>query len=145
MNACLNQYQSNQIATASPEQILIMLYDGAIRFTALAAQAIARKDMTGKSHNINRAFAIIAELSGTLDHKINGDLAGDLESLYDFMMRELTRGNIRNDQKPLTAVQNLLKDLRETWMQAIELNRKEVHGVSKTESSAQFAQINATR
>ncbi len=73
---------------------------------------------------INKASAIIAELSVTLDHEIGGKIATDLEALYDFMNRELIKANIKNSLTPLETVKTLLTDLSETWKQAIEINKK---------------------
>jgi flagellar secretion chaperone FliS len=125
MNAYISQYQSTQIDTASREQILIMLYDGAIRFTRQAIHAIANGDNSGKIESIQKALAIVAEFRNTLDHKIGGEIAANLDALYAFMIQSLVRGNIKNDTKSLEVVDGLLNDLRETWKQAIEIARSE--------------------
>ena len=125
MNAYMNQYQSTQVQTASPEQILIMLYDGAIRFSRQATEFMLAGQMTAKAEKISRVIAIVSELANTLDHEIGGEIAEELDALYNFMIRELTQANLQNDADKLTVVENLLSDLRETWMQAIEINRQE--------------------
>lgn len=125
MNAYMNQYQNNQVSTATPEQLLIMLYDGAIRFVRQAIAALDAKNMEEKSRYINKASAIVSEFRATLDHGIGGEISASLDDLYDFMLREMVKGNIKNDPEPLRVVENLLSDLRETWMQAIEINRQE--------------------
>ncbi len=126
MNAYLNSYQHNQVATASREQVLIMLYDGAIRFTREATQAMAAGNRALKVEKLNRLSAIISELSATLDHEIGGEIAENLDALYGFMSRELMRGNLQNDPEPLGVVEKLLVDLRETWAQAIVIYRQEL-------------------
>ncbi len=125
MNAYMNQYQQNQIDTASREQILIMLYDGAIRFTRQALVAMEAGDHKTKREKISRAMAIVAEFSNTLDRELGGEMADNLDALYHFMIRELTAANLQNDAAKLTVVDGLLSDLRETWMQAIEIARQE--------------------
>lgn len=125
MNAYMNQYQNTQVQTASPEQILIMLYDGAIRFCRQATEFMLAGQMTAKAEKISRVIAIVSELANTLDHEIGGEIAEELDALYNFMIRELTQANLQNDTEKLTVVENLLSDLRETWMQAIEINRQE--------------------
>ena len=125
MNAYMNQYQQNQIDTASREQILIMLYDGAIRFTRQALEAMESGDQKIKMEKISRAMAIITEFSNTLDREVGGEIADNLDALYHFMIRELTSANLQNDPQKLEVVIGLLSDLRETWMQAIEIARKE--------------------
>ena len=133
MNAYMNQYQNNQILSASPEQILIMLYDGSIRFCRQALHAMDSGDRTVQAEKISRAMAIVCEFANTLDHEVGGDMAADLDALYGFMIRELTKANVQNDRKALETVEDLLTGLRETWVEAIEINRG---GVKRPESDA---------
>lgn len=125
MNAYMNQYQNNAIMTASSEQLLIMLYDGAIRFVRQARQAIVDGRGTDKSKNISKAMAIISEFSNTLDHEVGGDVAHDLYRLYDFMIRELSAVNARSELKRLEPVEKILLDLREGFSGAIEINHND--------------------
>ena len=123
--AAQQQYNNNHIATASPEQILLMLYDGAIRFTRQAIIASEQNNHAEKIGRISKVFAIIVEFSNTLNHEIGGEIAADLDGLYQFMLREL--GNARNetDEKKLHVVEGLLVDLRKTWGEAVLKNKKE--------------------
>ncbi len=139
MNAYMNQYQKNQVSTASSEQILIMLYDGAIRFVHQADEAMASGKKVQKLESISKAMAIITELANTLDHEVGGEIAENLDALYSYMTRELTRANLKNDRELLKVVETLLSDLRETWMQAIEINRKSKAETSKAAVSDQSA------
>ena len=123
-NTYSENYLRNQIETASKEQLLIMFYDGAIRFVTRAENAIKENNIEQKSYCINKASAIITELSVTLDHKIGEQIASDLEALYEFMNRELIKANIKNSLAPLETVKTLLTDLSETWKSAIEINKK---------------------
>jgi flagellar protein FliS len=127
MNAYAQQksYRQNQILTASPEQILIMLYDGAIRFVRQAIEGIENDKPSRKLEGISRAMAIVAELSNTLDREVGGEMAENLDSLYHFMIREMTEARKDNSVPRLKVVDDLLSDLRETWMEAIEINRRE--------------------
>ena len=127
MNAYTQQYQENQILSASPEKILVMLYDGAIRFTRQAMQGMTDGNVTLKLEGISRAMAIVTEFANTLDHEIGGEIAADLDGLYSFMVREFTQANLKNDIEKLQVVEGLLLDLRSTWIEAIE--------IAKTESS----------
>jgi flagellar protein FliS len=122
----MNQYQQNQVNTASPEQILLMLYDGAIRFTRRAITGLEENKPELKNSGISKTMAIISEFSISLDHEIGGQIAEDLDALYHFMMRELTSANLKNDVKKLRNVERLLMDLRQTWGEAVEINRKEM-------------------
>lgn len=126
MNAYVNQYQNNQILNASPEQILIMLYDGSIRFCRQAMHAMDEEDRVAQAEKISRAMAIVGEFSNTLDHEVGGQIAEDLDALYAYMIRELISANLKNDRKSLETVEGLLVGLRETWVEAIEVNRNAV-------------------
>jgi len=130
MNMHSNDYLENQIATASKEQLLIMFYDGAIRFTAQAKQAMKNKDISGRNYGINKASAIITELAATLDHKIGGTVADNLDALYAYMLNELNLANIKNDVTRLTVVEKMLNELRQTWLEAIKIQRRETQEVS---------------
>lgn len=123
-----NQYQNNQIATASREQILLMLYDGAIRFCKQAKKAIQENDTAAKGKYINKAMAIITEFSNSLDHDIGGDIAANLDGLYTYMLKELSKANINGDQKPIDSTCNILCELRATWAEAIEIASSDQQG-----------------
>lgn len=140
MNAYMNQYQSNQILTASPEQILIMLYDGAIRFVRQAQAASEEGRLGDKSKAISKTIAIITEFSNTLNFEIGGDIANDLKQLYDFMIFELSAVNAKNETKRLQPVENILLDLREGFFGAAEINRQGSQpGVNAGNSTKQVA------
>lgn len=125
MNPYLNQYRNTQVTTASPEQILIMLYDGAIRFLNLGIQGMEERDFEKRNLNINKAVAIVSEFRATLDHEVGGEIAANLDALYDFMIREMTRASIKNDVAILQPVLNILGELRGAWADAAEIVRKE--------------------
>jgi flagellar protein FliS len=126
----MNQYQQNQVNTASPEQILLMLYDGAIRFTRRAIAGIEENQPELRISGVSKTMAIIAEFSNSLNHDVGGQIAEDLDALYHFMMRELTSANLNNDVKKLRTVEQLLMDLRLTWGEAVEINKKEMAAMS---------------
>ncbi len=123
MNAYSNNYRNNQIMTASPEQLLIMLYDGAIRFVRQAKLAIEDGRTADKAIAISKALAIITEFSNTLDYEVGGEIALDLSQLYDFLIRELSVVNARGDASRLDPVESVLLDLREGFVGAVEANR----------------------
>jgi flagellar secretion chaperone FliS len=121
----INQYQNNHILTASPEQILLMLYDGAIRFTRQAIHGMEEGNMSSAHHGIKKALAIITEFTNSLDHEIGGEIAENLDALYGFMIRELSLANLQKDTEKLRVVERLLVDLRATWGEAVELNKQQ--------------------
>jgi flagellar secretion chaperone FliS len=98
-NAYQQKYKSTAVQSASRERLLLMLYEGAIKFMKQAVIAIEKKDLSEKGRLIGRAYDIILELSNTLDHKVGGSISRELESLYMFITDELTQGNIHNDKK----------------------------------------------
>jgi flagellar secretion chaperone FliS len=120
-----SQYQQNQIMSASSEQILLMLYDGAIRFTRRAISGLEENNLTDFRQGIAKSMAIITEFSNSLDHTIGGDIADNLDALYDFMVRELTQANLHKDADKLRVVEKILMDLRATWGEAVEINKQE--------------------
>lgn len=125
-----NQYQQNQIYTATPEQILLMLYDGAIRFTRQAMMAAENGNQAQKLERISKTMAIIVEFSNTLNHEVGGQIAADLDGLYQFMIRELNAARKDDTGEKLKTVERLLVDLRETWSQAVEINRGQQEGAA---------------
>lgn len=120
MNNPYKQYQKTQVTTASREKILLMLYEGAIRFTKQARIAMVDKKIAEKGKAISKATAILSELMATLDFKVGGQLAHDLENLYIFMIDKLIEANIQNKVEPLEAVEKLLTTLYSAWKDVID-------------------------
>lgn len=114
------QYQRTQVVTASREKILLMLYEGAIRFTKQARVAMNDKKIADKGKAISKATAILSELMATLDFKIGGQLAQDLENLYIFMIDKLIEANVHNKVESLDEVEKLLNTLYTAWKDVIE-------------------------
>ena len=120
------KYKTQSIQTASREKLLLMMYEGAIKFTKLAIKAAEEKKVAERCVNIGRAFDIVLELNNTLDHKVGGDIAMRLEQLYMFITEQYTKANISGDPEPLRASLKILENLYEGWKQAIEkLNKEE--------------------
>ena len=115
----LNQYQQVGIQTARPEQILLMLYDGAINYCERARLAYTRGDCAAGGGPIGRCQAILFELMSTLDRSAAPELCLNLERLYAYMIRRLGEGQINKDTKAMEEVKGLLSTLREGWAQAV--------------------------
>lgn len=139
MNGYTNQYLATTVNSASPEQLMLMLYDGAIRFISLGIQAIDNGLVDKRAYYINKTSAIVSEFAATLDHNQNAKLAEDLDALYCYMLNRLLEANLKNDTAPLIEVKGMLSDLRTTWAQAIELNKKELR-----EAAGESAPANGT-
>lgn len=114
------KYKKTSVQSASREKLLLMMYEAAIKFTKRAMIACDEKDIAGRGKNIGKAYDIVMELANTLDHKVGGEIANNLEQLYMFMTERLTKANITGDKAPLEEVLQILNTLYEGWVQAIE-------------------------
>ena len=114
-----NQYKQTSIKTANRGQLLIMLYEAAIRNIKKAAAAIEIKDLGVKGAMIGKVHDIIIELLNTLDFEAGGDIARDLERLYNFMIEQLVKANVENNKEPLLVIQKLLESLLGAWREAV--------------------------
>lgn len=119
------KYKNTQITSASREKLLLMMYEGAIKFNKLAIQAVEAKNIPDRCINIGRAFDIVLELNNTLDHKVGGDISKNLEQLYMFITEQYTKANLSGDPEPLKAALKVLETLYEGWVQAVDKLKKE--------------------
>lgn len=124
-HAALRQYQSMDVASevyiANPHKLIEMLLVGALARIARARGAIARKDIGLKIESILSASAIIENLLMSLDVNAGGDIARNLTSLYDYMLRRLVYANAHNDVAALEEVSRLLGEVKSAW-DAIPMN-----------------------
>ncbi len=118
-------YKKNQIETATPEEILIMLYEGAIRFLLVAKKADEEKNLEKYSKNIIKAQHIIQEFMNSLDLEIGGEMAVNLYRLYDYLHYRLVQGNIKRDIAMLDEVIDHLRKLKGTWEEAIVIAKRQ--------------------
>jgi flagellar protein FliS len=115
-----NQYKQLAVTTANRGQLLIMLYESAIQNVKKATLALDKKDLAGKGMAIIKAHDIINELNSTLDFEVGGDIARNLERLYNFMTEQLVKANMENSKAPLESVQKLLETLLDGWRVAVK-------------------------
>ena len=118
-------YQQSSMLTAAPGDVLLALFDGAVRFVNVAKLAIERKDYAKKADAIARASAILEELTASLDHKRAPLLCGQLASLYSYFMRQIYRANAELNPVHLHEVERHLSRLRDTWQIAVVKARQE--------------------
>lgn len=109
------KYQAVAVETASPLQLVVMLYDGAIRFCGAAEDALHRGDAETARERIGRAQAILEELVGSLDVEAGGELAQNLYRLYEYMNFRLIEASVRQAPEPVAEVARLLRELRLAW------------------------------
>ena len=114
-----NEYRQNEISTSSQGKLIVMMYEGALKFVTLAIEGIDNQDLSKKGKYINKAHDIINELSCALDMKKGGDVAQKLESLYQFILHQLTLANIKSDRKTLESIVNVITPLMEAWKELL--------------------------
>ncbi|MCI6713447.1 MAG: flagellar export chaperone FliS [Lachnospiraceae bacterium] len=112
------QYQKNKILTASPAEITLMLYEGAIKFCNVAIIAIEQNDIEKAHNNIRKTQRIIEEFRNTLDHQY--PVAEDFDRIYVYVLRRLFEANIKKDKEILEEVNTHLRSLRDTWKEVMK-------------------------
>lgn len=110
-------YANNKIMTASPAELTLMLYEGAIKFCNIAIVALEKKDIEKVHHNIIKVENIIIELRSTLDHKY--PVAKDFEAVYKYVYDRLVEANIKKDKAILEEVLIHLRTMRDTWKEVM--------------------------
>ena len=124
----LNMYRQTAVTTASKEQVLIMLYEGAIKYLKKASESCQKNDLAGKGVAVGKAHDIINELSNTLDFAIGGDVAKNLERIYSFAIDQIVQGNLNNEAARFDQARKLLETLLEGWKGAVEQLQQEKIG-----------------
>lgn len=114
-------YQGNKISTASPAELTLMLYEGAIKFTNIAIMALESKDIAKANTNIIKTEKIVVELRSTLDFKY--PVAKEFDSVYDYVYRRLVEANIKKDKVILEEVLEHLREMRDTWKEVMKRNK----------------------
>jgi len=124
VNPSARTYQTQQVMTASPAQLVAMLYDRAILSLREAVRAIEAGDIQARFNANKRACEIITHLWTTLDIERGGEIAANLSRLYSFMLSRLAFVDVRNDPEPALEAIALLEPLRESWNQIARGDRK---------------------
>ncbi|HWM07960.1 MAG TPA: flagellar export chaperone FliS [Solirubrobacteraceae bacterium] len=110
-------YKQQSILTATPGQLVVMLYDGCLRFLHQSAHAMREGNIAEAGTRLARAEAIIDELLTTLDLEQGGVIASRLQGIYVFCLRHLMQARLERDAEMIEKVGELLSDLRESWTQ----------------------------
>ncbi|GAB4260400.1 MAG: flagellar export chaperone FliS [Methylomicrobium sp.] len=113
----VNSYKSGMVAEveeASPHRLIQMLYEGGLQRIAFAKGALMRNQIAEKGENISRAIAIIGGLRSSLDLS-QGEIAQNLDNLYEYMERRLLEANLKNDVAILDEISGLLKEIKLAW------------------------------
>jgi flagellar protein FliS len=110
-------YSKNKILTASPAELTLMLYDGAIKFTNIAIVAVEKKDIEKAHNNIIKTENIIREFQATLDHKY--PVAKDFDAVYTYLIERLYEANMKKDPEILEEILTHLRTMRDTWKEVM--------------------------
>lgn len=132
-NKYIKQYQTNNITTATPEKLMIMLFDGAIQFLQKAKTAIENKELKERSTNIEGARKIIRELMRTIDLENGNDVSKQLFRLYNKMATKLIKANVSKNSNLIDEVIEDMTNIRWGFQKAIEIQT----GVSTLEDVLQ--------
>ncbi len=122
------QYRKGAIGGASPLQLIIMLYDGAMKHMHAAKVAMEQRDLYQQNKSMQAAQRIIAELMSSLDMERGGDIAKNLLSLYSFVYNRLMEANIQDNMEMLDECMKLVSDLGESW-RTIQRQQEMGHGL----------------
>ena len=120
------KYNNSKIMTASPAELTLMLYDGAIKFCNIAIMGIQEKDINKAHTNILKVQRIIDEFRATLDFKYS--VAADFDRVYVYLLKRLLEANIHKDAEILEEVNTHLRTMRETWKEVMRINRENKRG-----------------
>ena len=116
-------YQNNKIMTASPAELTLMLYEGAIKFCNIAIMGIEEKNIEKASNNIIKVERIIEEFQATLNFKY--PVAKDFDQVYQYLNRRLAEANLKKDKEILEEVLKHLRTMRDTWKEVMKTGRQE--------------------
>lgn len=116
------QYNNSKVLTASPAELTLMLYDGAIKFCNIATDAIEQKDIEKAHNNIIKVQSIVDYLRKTLDMKY--EVAQDFERIYTYLFERLVAANIKKDKEILAEVNEHLHSVRDTWKEVMRINKE---------------------
>lgn len=123
-------YATTQVQTASPVQVIVLLYDGTIQAMKLAQEGMRNNHREDKARFLGRALRVVSELSATLNIEQGGAVAKDLRRIYEFVIHELTQANLLNQPDRLDAPIRCLGVIREAWQElAVQVNKPQAVGM----------------
>ncbi len=111
----LTAYKDNEVSTQNKGRLIVLLYEGAIKFMKLAIKELEAGNQEAKGRYINRAVDIITELNAILDMEQGGEIAANLRKLYTFMNERLVQANIKRDPNMIRDVMKLMEELNQGW------------------------------
>ena len=136
INAYRKGNLKQDIATADPHKLTLMLMQGALDRIAYAKGAMERKDFAAKSDYLSRVTAILMNLRDTLDLDVGGEVAQNMYALYDYMVERISEGHVRNDLNMLDEVISLLTPIRDAWVQIPQAAKEEAYEAQRQKRQA---------
>ena len=120
------KYNNSKILTASPAELTLMLYDGAIKFCNIAIMGIEQNDMNKAHTNIRKVERIVEEFRSTLDRKYA--VAEDFDRVYVYLLQRLLEANMKKDKEILEEVNMHLRSMRDNWKEVMRINKEKAKG-----------------
>lgn len=127
----VQSYRKTNITTSDPVRLVIMCYEGAIDSLKLAKEKIKEKDYVKKAKAIIKAQDIIRELICSLDFEKGGEIANNLESLYNYMLRRILQGDLNKDVRPIDEVIGMFTELLSAWQEVASKPDSEIQPAEK--------------
>ncbi|NIK12510.1 flagellar export chaperone FliS [Alkalibacillus almallahensis] len=121
-NQAFQAYQQNSVATASPGELTLQLYNGCLKFIKLGREAMENKEIKAKNENLQKAQNIITEFMLTLNPEY--EISGQLMPLYDYINYLLRQANINDDVAQLDEADQMVRELRDTWKEVVKIDRQ---------------------
>ena len=118
VNKAAEQYANNKVLTASPAELTLMLYDGAVKFCNIALMGLEKNDYEKVSTNLIKAQNIITEFRATLDFKY--PVAKDFDVVYEYIHRTLVDANLKKDKELVEEALGRIKEMRDTWKEVMK-------------------------
>lgn len=134
INRQLQAYKENEVNTASKIKLVIMMYDGSIRFLKECKKKMRENDIAGRGLYISKAQRVISELQVSLNRRKGGEVAENLEKLYSLLISKLTYANIKGDGELIDQSLEILESLRMAWDTVIKENVTPLKSFGKTPS-----------
>lgn len=111
----VHEYRKNAVNGASPLQLVVMLYDGALKYMEAGKRAIAEHDLAKQNGELQKAQRVVMELMSCLDLKNGGDIANNLLALYTYVLNQLVEANVEDKVEPIERSISIFSELRESW------------------------------
>jgi len=111
----INAYRQTNVVTADPGRLILMCYEGAIGSLKIAKEKYISKEYEAKAEAVQKAQTIIGELMKALDFERGGEVAGNLDSLYNYMLRRIIEGDVKRDVRAFDEVILMLEELESAW------------------------------